>query len=315
VIAALASTELVLRAVGFSFRLYPETIEFGWPDPEILRTEFQPDPVLIWVPRDYRERLETTKNTPAIVLMGDSCTERSVWPDSLDLLLREATEGEFRGRVINAAVAGWSSYQGRHQLVRDVLPLEPEIVVVYFGWNDHWLGFGVEDEEIARIAHARGRGISNLRVVQLVHKARVGRLRRHAGAPLLRVSPEDYRSNLTEMVRAARAAGTAIVLVTAPTSMHAGAVPEYLAERHIDDLSRVVPLHQQYNDVVRDVAAAEGAVLCDLDADTKRLPQGVLERVVFLDDRIHLSRPGSGFVAHRVLRCIVEHGLLDRMRG
>jgi lysophospholipase L1-like esterase len=315
VVVALVCTEIALRVIGFSFRLYPEKIEFGWPDPEILSTEFRADPELIWVPPDYRERLDVPADDPVIVLLGDSCTERSAWPDSLERFVDVATGGEWPGHVVNAAVAGWSSYQGRHQLARDVLPLDPEIVVVYFGWNDHWLGYGVEDEEIARVGRLRDAWVTSLRVVQLVQKARIGRMRRRTG-PLLRVSPESYRENLATMVREAHSAGAAIVLVTAPTSMRPDSVPEYLAERHIDDLSRVIPLHERYNDIVREVARAEGAVLCDVDADVKALPPDVVERTVFLDDRIHLTDPGSGFVARRVYRCLVESGVIANvLRG
>ena len=78
---ALALAEAALRAAHFHFDLMP-TLEFGWPDPVAIHDgRYADDPDLVWVTRDYRETLRAARRThPAIVFMGDSCTEFGTYP-------------------------------------------------------------------------------------------------------------------------------------------------------------------------------------------------------------------------------------------
>ena len=45
--------EIALRVAGFSYRLYPEKIEFGFPDPKRMSSLYQPDSDRFWVTKDY----------------------------------------------------------------------------------------------------------------------------------------------------------------------------------------------------------------------------------------------------------------------
>ncbi len=45
---------------------------------------------------------------------------------------------------------------GVRQLQRDVLPLRPRVITIYDGWNDHWIGFGLPDPEVARLLRRTG---------------------------------------------------------------------------------------------------------------------------------------------------------------
>ena len=53
VLAALALGEGILRAAGFAFEIAPEAVEFGWPDPVVLKEHYAGDPDLFWVLKDY----------------------------------------------------------------------------------------------------------------------------------------------------------------------------------------------------------------------------------------------------------------------
>ncbi|MEM8995652.1 MAG: SGNH/GDSL hydrolase family protein [Acidobacteriota bacterium] len=146
----LAVLEMTLRLSGFSFVLYPEDIEFGRPDPVMLEVGFTPDDDLFWVTRDYGQKLEELRQKkPPLLLLGDSCTHLGRWDRALAGLAEDRLGR--RPRFGNLAVAGWSSYQGRRQVERDVPALEPRVVTVYYGWNDHWIGFGIEDRNVARV--------------------------------------------------------------------------------------------------------------------------------------------------------------------
>ncbi|MCP4006846.1 MAG: hypothetical protein GY725_21915, partial [bacterium] len=47
----LAVVEVALRLSGFSYVLYPQDIEFGKPDPQLLAIGFEEDDDVFWVTR------------------------------------------------------------------------------------------------------------------------------------------------------------------------------------------------------------------------------------------------------------------------
>ena len=173
----------------------------------------------------------------------------------------------------NLSVPGWTSYQGLQQLRRDVPPLQPKVVTIYFGWNDHWIGFGIEDKNVARVKRVFGSRLGRLRMVQLGMKAMVAWGARETAYPE-RVSLDDFRSNLDAMVRESRQLGALPVLLTAPAGHESGEQIPALEERWLRDRADLVPLHQSYVEVAREVAAEAGATarLCDLSARVEACP-------------------------------------------
>src|SRR3954462_10683111 len=80
VAAALGCAEAGLRAAHFSFQTFP-VVQFGYPDPVTLHDLFVPDRDLFWVTRDYAAALAEARRThPAVVFMGDSCTQFGSYP-------------------------------------------------------------------------------------------------------------------------------------------------------------------------------------------------------------------------------------------
>jgi lysophospholipase L1-like esterase len=306
--AGLIVSELALRAVGFSFHLRPEEIQLGWPRAlTSLGGEYRADPDLLWVHADYDRTLARARTErPVFAFLGDSCTDYGHYPD---LLLRDLAKSRpgVRWTGVNLGTAGWSSFQGLRQLRRDVLSLNPRIVTIYFGWNDHWIGFGLPDKEIAALLRRTGQRSQRLRLVQLSEKAWIG-LRRTDGNR--RVPLPDFQENLREMVRLARSRGIEPVLVTAPTSHRPGREPRYLQGVWIRRLEEVVPLHQKYVEAVRTVAREERATLCDLAADFGALG-GVRRDAAFLKDGIHFNKDGARRAARFLDICLEKAGLLD----
>jgi lysophospholipase L1-like esterase len=300
---ALLLAEAVLRIAGFSFSIAPSSVVFGWPRPVSIEERYVADPDLFWHPRDYDATLaRAAQPPPSIVFLGDSCTEFGIYPG----LFVERLRRRYPGRAIRGVALGasaWSSYQGLAQLRRDVLPLSPRIVTFYFGWNDHWLGFGIEDADVPRMSGLGLGALRDLRISQLVFKAWLaGKARMRAAKPL-RVPPAAFRANLVEMARLTRAAGAVPVLLTAPTSHEPGREPEYLAERYVADLREVVPLHQRYVSIVREAAQEQGAVLCDLAAGFQALPREELRTRLFMSDGIHLEPAGDAKIAELLDAC------------
>ena len=294
-----ACVEVALRLAGFSFRTYP-SVQFGWPEPTNIRDLFDPDPDLFWVTHDYFAQLETARRMhPAIVFMGDSCTQFGSYPTMT--LTRLDSRDPSLATGIKMGVAGWSSEQGLTQLQRDIIPLHPRIVTVYFGWNDHWVAIGRPDGD----AHATAAGFwlsQHVRTWQLLTKARLSASPPLAGRPE-RVSVDQYVANLERIVQLANAADIQVVLITAPANHQRGHEPEYLAHRHLRRLDDLVPLHQRYVAATRRAARETGAVLCDaaaaFDADPARASY-------FEVDGIHLKMPGNRAMADLLAPCILR---------
>ncbi|MGE5234682.1 MAG: SGNH/GDSL hydrolase family protein [Acidobacteriota bacterium] len=302
-VAALLLAEVGLRLAGFSFHVYPEKVQFGWPksiggaaDPYVR------DADLLWVPRDWRERLARAREEPPrMIFLGDSCTEFGAYPSELNRLL--VRSGSRHLTSMKFGVAGWTTYQGLHALERDLLPLRPALVTVDFGWNDHWKGYGIEDRDIGGLPFMRS-ALEPLRLVQLVQKATIALRGRSYAAQ--RVALADFRANLRQIARQTRAAGAVPVLLTAPTSNVEGQEPSYLRDGWLDDISQLLPLHRRYAQAVREVAASEHVPLCDLLEDFDRLPEEQ-RRASFGSDGIHFTNPGSARAGEMLYRCFAAH--------
>lgn len=312
-VVLLLVVELTLRLSGFSYVLYPEEIEFGEPNPVAIQMGFREDPDLFWTSKRYEETLESLRaESPSLVLLGDSCTYFGHYDDVLARMAGERLDLELRWG--NLAVPGWSSYQGLQQLRRDVPDLQPKVVTIYFGWNDHWIGFGIEDKNVARVKRVFGSRLGRLRTVQLGTKSMVAWGARETAYPE-RVSLEDFRANLRAMVRESRELGAVPVLLTAPAGHEPGEEIPGLEKRWLRDNADLVPLHQAYVEAVREVAATAGdeARLCDLSARAEELPWDQ-RKALFTADGIHLSSAGDEAVASWLFECFERDGLWGLVR-
>jgi len=297
-VLALGTGEAALRIARFHFDLIP-TLEFGWPDPVTLHKAYAPDPDLVWVRRDYATMLENARTLkPAVVYMGDSCTEFSNYASKTAAALEQA--GSPLARGVKLGIGGFTSAQGLEQLRRDVIPLHPRVVTIYYGWNDHWVARGLTDPEIERAEHLRTLA-EHLRLAQVWLKLEVAIAAQRRPLPN-RVPVHDYEANLVHMANDARAAGITPVFITAPSNHVAGHEPPYLAKRHVRSLSELVPLHASYVDATKRAAASTGAALCDAAAAFAALPGP--HDPYFLPDGIHLTEIGSTEMASILSGCL-----------
>ena len=181
IVAALLVWELILRAVGFEYHTFP-TAQFGWPEPEAIAKQFEPERDLFWVPKNYGTLLEDARKfRPMVTFLGDSCTQFGTYP-RLTLDRFEELGHRDLARGVKLAVAGWSTEQGLGQVRRDIVPLAPRFVTIYFGWNDHWVALGPPDDE------ARPSGFTfwlsqHLRLYEMLIKGKLGQAARNLGDP------------------------------------------------------------------------------------------------------------------------------------
>jgi lysophospholipase L1-like esterase len=297
VLMALAVAEAALRIGGFHFDFVP-ALEFGWPDPKTISEVYQADPDLLWVTRDYQATLAAARREPpAIVFMGDSCTEFGSYPAKTLEELQAA--GSPLRTAIKVGVGGWSSEQGLQQLRRDVLPLHPRVVTIYFGWNDHWVAHGLTDPEITdgrRFLH----GFGASRIVQAWLRLRMNMAARRPDQPN-RVPLLRYEQNLRQLAIEARRAGIIPVIITAPSNHVVGHEPAYLAQRHLRRLDELVPLHETYLAATRRIAG-ENRALCDAAAAFAAGPHDRFFRA----DGIHLTDAGDEQMARVISGCLLR---------
>lgn len=311
--------EIALHWLGIEFTIIQTKIQFGAPDPVVLHSQHSVDRHLLWVPNGYSAKVAAWKGRqPTIVFLGDSCTEWGKYPEFLASIMRgRSTKRDFT--YVKVGGIGWSSYQGLRQLERDVVPMRPRAVTIYYGWNDHWTNFGLEDKLIGEIYRKHPPLLlelsSRLRMASLVNHAifafRYPISKQHSKGSV-RVSLSDFSANLRRMISIARDNDILPILLTAPSSHRKGKEPRYLTERRLNDLSDLIPLHQQYVQAVRDIAAQHQAPLIDLYAAFNRLPQEELDGS-FQQDGIHLTRKGDEKIAGIIQAYFVDTGLYGRL--
>ncbi len=303
----LVAPELGLRAAGFR---HESGIQFGYPRPSEFRA-FRPDEQLFWTYDPTvaginswgfpAPEVESSKAPGSIrlVFLGDSCTEQG-YPGMVEVLLG-ARHPERRFEAVSLAISGYSSYQGLKVAERYASRVAPDLVTVYFGWNDHWLAYR-EIDSAKRIDPSSGlarRAIASSRWAQglmFLGERLLGRSEGPLAVP--RVPEPEYRSNLTAIVRTFASSGVSVLLVTAPTSHPVLGVPEQLVQRGFtSDSSACIAAHRRYNEIVREVAKAEPtAVLIDLEARFGGFPAVRLGRI-FTADGIHFTPEGLALVA------------------
>ena len=312
--------EVGLRAAGFR---YESGVQFGDPKPSGF-TYFSIHPTLFWTLSPEREGVnawgllgpdivpeagsapEVEPSRRRVVALGDSVTYQG-YPALLETLLRQGahvgpTSAPFE--VLNFGVPGYSSHQGRVLTDLYAQAVDAEVAVVAFGWNDHWLARGAEDHRKPSLqAPSRGasvyRGLERRsRILQAIRALAVGGSGSSAaGTPIdaNRVPPAQFRANLEQIVARFRTAGTRPLLVTLPSLHTVTGAPAYLVEtglaRTTDD---VVKQHQEYNAIVRQVAAAAGIDCVDLEVRALAQSEG---DALFMADGIHLTERGRLWMA------------------
>ena len=318
-VAALLLPELVLRAVGFR---YESGIQFGFPRPDSFARLVQ-DEKLFWrLPPSTpgvnslgftgREVLvPKPEDTFRIMFLGDSCTQQG-YPSSVELILNARATPPRRYECVNLALAGYSSHQGRVLAETYVPSFDPDLVVVYFGWNDHWLARGAVDSQKQVVGSPSSNGQSfattfqGLRILQGVQALAA----RYSGAKTselldsVRVPAAQYRINLEAIEQICGQHGAPVLYLTAPSSFQRFGVKPFLVGWGLAaDEPSVIAMHTQYNQIVREVSGSKGALLLDLEAEFE--PRKDLDQIM-MRDGIHFTPDGLSVLAIRIAQFIEQ---------
>ena len=345
-----ATVEGVLRLAGFEHDAAPMTLQFGYPDTREITDLFRPDPELFWrlqpgsdfgelVAELYDGEPETESllindagyrgplardprpgGSLRVAVLGDSVAfgfGSEAWPEILERRL--ATRFPDREvEVLNFGVPGYASVQGARQLDSDVAGLRPDIVVIAYGWNDHWLAKGgLQDIERRLPSPARARlrlGLARIRIVQAAHLLASGLgPPRAADTETRRVSPGTFRESWTRMIRRSREIGAVPVALALPSGLIVEGFPSYLVESGFTpSASEAIRDHALYADLIAQTPHGERAAFLDLRPVFEH-DDGTPRTEWFFDDRIHPRVEGSQAMAAAVEARIVE--LLPRELG
>jgi len=299
-----------------------------------------PDPALGWKPRPgfkqggieinslgFRGRefsVQKPAGTFRIVALGDSTTfgygktTMSPYPAQLEAALnRQAGNCGRQYEVINAGVEGYSAHHVLIRLEKEALPLTPDLLIIYVGWNDL---FGVDPERrlptvdpqswfnrLLRLSYLLKAATKVMfeRVLptqEVVTPQRVARYERFVPTTFL----EDYR----RIVGLARTHGVPITLVTLPSLL---GVEEWEKSREIlhyppftrqPELLRI--LWERYNQEIRGLAKDADVPLLDLADGIQKVKNG---RTLFIDT-LHFNTPGYRAVAEVMLAGLGQARLL-----
>lgn len=166
-----------------------------------------------------------------IIALGNSCTfgwgmpYQITWVFRLQQMLNQQVPSG-NVEVINAGVPGYSSYQGKIFFAEELLSLNPDMVLIMFGWNDHWkAGHGITDARQQmphRLILAAQNLFSKLKLYQLLRKMVLSSTEKERLVALddmsgeRRVSQQEFYGNLKSIVRLARGNEIEPVLLIPP---------------------------------------------------------------------------------------------------
>lgn len=238
-----------------------------------------------------------------ILALGDSCTfgvgvdQEESWPQQLEELLNSGRKAQEEWvEVMNAGVPGYSSFQGLRALRVWFGPLQPDLLIVCFGWNDSNVWDGRSDQRVHELLAGRFDGpfdgLLHRSSFYLVLEKGLHLVRSHAdrAARLPRVGVGDYASNLEAMVVEAEHRDLPIVFLLWP-----------FRSQIVDPREPLTP----YQRALKSVAAARKVPLVDLVEALR----DEADPTMFLDVG-HLDARGLALVARCVLVKLVRERIL-----
>jgi lysophospholipase L1-like esterase len=319
--------EQVLQLVGFEYELPPMVVrgdaaalpatKEGYPfiqDPELL---WRYKPSFFWHGRSTSEdgffsrsvSVAKEEGTIRVLCLGDSCTAQGEppYPGILHETLTSKPPTKEKWEAFNMAVHGYSSAQGLRLFETAGMAYRPDVVTLYFGWNDHWLSPG-EPDHIQMAIHGPGplSGVYNVlrgkRFGQLLIKLIGRHASQQASSDALeyRVPTTNYRANLERFAAMCRQIGAIPVFITAPRARTLSRALVHSSQAR--SIEQAISVHDEYNEITRQVAKDIGVPLLDL-AEIFAAPEWGKH---FSKDGIHFYDSGRQEISDKIYDRIIE---------
>lgn len=256
--------------------------------------------------------------TVRVVCLGDSVTfgyrVPAVWPDKpteydpewlpFPMLLEKqlrAANPDRRIEVVTMAVPGYSSHQGLAWLRRDSDKLQPDLLIVSFGWNDASLSDLPDRDAIRTSRYAVAvRGLIDSSQT-FAHATRWLRSRQSINPKTrerltARVSQQEYLNNMLAIESLARQRGAAVIVIAAPYRDHSSEAPE-------------ADLMLQYRIALGTTMRQSGIPFLEIRELTE---EAYPSNEGWFDERIHPNHMGHRLIASELLKLIGStHALSD----
>lgn len=215
--------------------------------------------------------LSNNKVDIKILALGNSCTfgwgvaQNNVWTTLLEQQLQTSMPSK-KIEVINAGVPGYSSFQGKNYFINELIEkIQPDIVLIMFGWNDQWpAGKNIADAE-QKLPNSIVLGVQNklskMKMYQFWRKVILSTTEKQETVPLdkqagkRRVSLVEFRENLQEIIRAAKANNITPILMVPPVA----SVENYFPGK----TSRLHAQHYRYQNQIINTAKYENILVID----------------------------------------------------
>jgi lysophospholipase L1-like esterase len=255
------------------------------------------------------EEVNKVKTKPRILILGNSCSfgwgvsYAETYGEQLETLLQDTFE------VINAAVPGYTSLQGKRFFEKELIRLQPDIVIILFAWNDHWAAanqIADKDQEFPpQVIISLQNFLSRFHFYRLVRKLLLSAVERNPDslfdrrAPVYRVGLDDFRKNLRDICRLAHSIGATPILLTSPIP----ALTTYYLPGVRSPMHRY---HEKYNQVIRDLAASDSIDLVDLAREFDKYSDLYDDAT---KDPIHFNAKGHTVAAQTLAEYIRRHGM------
>jgi lysophospholipase L1-like esterase len=220
------------------------------------------------------------------------------YPELIEKRLRQANPGR-EIETVALAVPGYSSYQGRAWLARDIERLAPDIVTANFGWNDVGLR-SVPDSRLMRTAWGRvwmrrllARSQALIRASLWLEARGDPRAGQDRGRP--RVSRDEFVDNHLEIARLARE-HRARALIVGPVYRDDSTFPEEAVR---------LGAHRR---ALREAMIDAGIPYLQIELLTEA---GSPANHELFGELIHPNHRGHRLMASAVLESLASHGMLE----
>jgi lysophospholipase L1-like esterase len=259
---------------------------------------------------------------------GTNLTNDQTWPAQLEEALN-SYQKERHFEVINAAVPGYTTMEGAINLITRILPLEPDMVILYQGYNDfkpnrypgfkpdytHWRTRDrMPKKHLLSILALKSSFVRNSwnlyrRIIKRFNSSGRFNLQIRGLKSYDTASQEGvdaFKRNILTMVYVCRGYGIRPVLSTFATTLNERNLQESPEKFEVltDYVSTLtykglLDAKKRYNDAIREVAAEEDVLLVDNNAL-------VPETFDYLYDYCHFTPEGARLVADNFAKEILS---------
>lgn len=264
-----------------------------------------------------------------IFVLGDSCTfSDGLWEKGYPAMVERRLNGSGSGlryEVVNAGIEGYNSTQALGRLKDEILTYEPDMVMIYVGWNDLMKSTAqTVSDSPARTLIARIKEESYL--IKAFRKVIFFYVRPSAVKP--QVGPEAaanaafedfvptrYASNLEEMLGTLRDHGVKAMLFTLPTVVTSDMTHEDLEKNNVmfpyfpraNNVQSLLNLVTAYNGEIRRIGREHNVPVVDLE---RRF--NAFEKDDLFWDTMHPSYRGKELIAAAIVDTLKEIRANDR---